>query len=64
MFNLFDQLDVALVNPLIEISGQSQDSVRIIMIFLIQYPLGWFMHYAVHGTYVRHFFNIIVGLFL
>lgn len=64
MFSIFDQLDVALVNPLIEFSGQSQDSVRIIMIFLMQYPLGWFMHFCVHGTYVRHLFNIILGLFL
>lgn len=33
MFKLFDQLDEALVNPLIEITGQTQDTVRLFLIF-------------------------------
>jgi hypothetical protein len=41
--------------------GQPVDQVRLILIFLAQYPLGWFFFYFIRGTYFRHAFNILVG---
>ena len=30
----------------------------------MNYPLGWFFHYCVHGTVKRHLFGILMGLFI
>lgn len=32
------------------------------MIFLVQYPLGWLLHYGIHGTLFRHLFTTIIGV--
>lgn len=37
------------------------DQMRLIAIFLFQYPLGWFFFYCIRGTFLRHTFNIVVG---
>lgn len=37
------------------------DQVRLILVFFLQYPLGWFAHYCVYGTTLRHLWNILVG---
>jgi hypothetical protein len=50
--------------PVAEAVGQPLDQVRVILIFILLHPLGWVQHYLVHGTYIRHFFNIIVGFML
>jgi len=31
---------------------------------LLQYPNGWFMHYCLHGTKVRHVYNIVLGILI
>lgn len=41
--------------------GQPLDQTRLVLIFFLQYPLGWFFHYCVHGTTLRHWYNIVVG---
>jgi len=44
--------------------GMPIDQVRLICVFLVNYPLGWLQFYCVpHGS-IRHLFNISVGLFL
>ena len=35
-----------------------------LLVFVAQYPLGWFFHYYVYGTTVRHLFNVVVGLLI
>ena len=62
--NIFDQLDNLLVRPISDSTGQPFDQVRILLVFLVQYPLGWFFHFFVHGTTVRHLFNVLIGFLI
>ena len=57
-----DKLDSIAIDPLVETVGRSPDQLRIFVIFLLQYPNGWFMHYCLHGTALRHIYNIVLGL--
>lgn len=35
-----------------------------LLIFLVQYPLGWIFHYCVYSTFLRHLWNIVIGAFI
>ena len=38
--------------------------MRIFIVFLFQYPLGWLMHFLVRGRLVRHLFTTVIGIFI
>ena len=59
-----EAVDNVAVLPLCEAFSRPPDQIRIFFIFIIQYPVGWFMHYAVHGTFVRHLFTTILGILI
>ena len=59
---LADSLDKIAVLPLCDAFGRGPDQIRIFLVFLLQYPIGWSMHYLVHGTVVRHLFTLILGI--
>ena len=62
--SLAASIDEAAVLPIGDLIGRPPDQVRIFLIFLLQYPNGWFMHYCVHGTTVRHIYNIVLGILI
>ena len=57
-------VDEATVDPLVKAVGRPQDQIRLALVMFAGYPLGWMMHYLIHGTTVRHLFNIFVGITL
>ena len=57
-------VDTAVAIPLAEAFDRPVDQIRIFVIFLFQYPNGWFMHYCVRGTFIRHLYNIVLGISL
>ena len=63
MTYFFEQLDTEIVDQLL-IPGQNREATRLILIFLLQIPLGWTFHYFIKGTYFRHLFTTVIGLFL
>jgi len=56
-----DLVETTFVDPPAKLVGLPNDQVRIIVVFMFQYFLGWFIHYAVHGTMLRHLFVTVVG---
>jgi hypothetical protein len=38
--------------------------MRLFVVFLLQYLLGFFIHYFVHGTILRHLFVTVVGVLI
>ena len=44
--------------------GRTPDAIRIFVIFLLQYPNGWFMHYCLHGTALRHLYAVVLGILI
>lgn len=34
------------------------------LIFVIQYPIGWVIHFAIHGTLFRHLFTMSIGILM
>jgi len=61
---LATQLDTLAVDPLCVAVGRPADQIRIFVVFLFMYPQGWIMHYFIHGTTVRHIFNIVLGIII
>ena len=61
---LADIVDKIAVLPLCEIIGRGPDQIRIFLVFLLQYPIGWTMHFLVHGTVVRHLFTLTLGILI
>ena len=61
---LAEQFDVAVIDPFCEAIGRPRDQGRIFLIFLLQFPHGWFLHYCVHGTFIRHIYNILLGILI
>ena len=55
-------VDSVAVNPLCEAFGRPPDQIRIFVVFLFQYPMGWAMHFLVHGTMARHLYAIGLGI--
>lgn len=61
---LADIVDTVTVFPLCEMFSRPPDQIRIFNIFVVQYPIGWLMHYCVHGTVIRHLFTLTIGLLM
>ena len=59
-----DIVDGIAVLPLCEMFSRPPDQIRIFLIFIVQYPIGWFMHYCVHGAVLRHLFTITIGVLM
>jgi len=57
-------VDGYVAEPLADTFGRPVDQIRIFVIFLAQYPNGWFMHYCLHGTFIRHIYNVTLGILL
>ena len=64
MDNIFDKIDSTLVQPVSSATGQPIDQVRVLLIFLLQYTLGWFFHFFIYGTTIRHLWNVVIGFSL
>ena len=59
-----EQVDLNIVDPFCAVLGRPRDQGRIFLIFLLQFPHGWFLHYCLYGTYVRHIYNIVLGILI
>ena len=44
--------------------GQRDDYIRLYVVFILQYPLGWLMYYKVKGAQQRHAFVSIIGILI
>jgi hypothetical protein len=40
------------------------DQIRIFIIFLMNYPIGWFIYFCVQGPLFRHMFVITLGIII
>ena len=58
---LANQLDSVAVYPIADAVGIQSDFIRLYIVFLAQYPMGWIMHYFIHGTVARHLYAIVLG---
>ena len=63
-YAIAEALDAVTVLPLCEAFARPPDQIRLFVTFLAQYPIGWFMHYAVHGTVMRHLFTMSLGILM
>ena len=61
---LADQVDEIAVNPICDMVGRPKDQVKIFVIFLLQYPNGWLIHYLLHGRVIRHLYVTILGILI
>ena len=61
---LADMLDQAVVYPISEAIGQQAAFIRLFLIFFLQYPIGWVMHFCIHGTLARHIYTITIGVLI
>ena len=59
-----DLVDAQIAEPVANAFGRPVDQIRIFIIFLFQFPNGWFMHYCLHGTMIRHLYSIVLGILL
>ena len=50
--------------PIADMVSIQSDFIRLYVVFLIAYPLGWIMHYCVHGTVARHLYATILGVLI
>jgi len=57
-------LDETVVFPIAEMIGERSEYIRLFFVFFMQYPLGWIMHYFVHGTLARHLYAIVLGVLI
>ena len=61
---LADLLDDTIVYPIADAIGQQAAFIKLFLIFFAQYPIGWVMHYFVHGTLIRHIYTITIGVLI
>jgi ABC-type thiamin/hydroxymethylpyrimidine transport system permease subunit len=54
--------DSITVDPLVEIIGLPHDQLRLFVIWLLQFPIGYFLHFCVHGALARHLMNTLLGV--
>ena len=57
-------LDETIVFPIANAIGQQSAFIKLFLIFFSQYPIGWIMHYFIHGRVIRHLYTIIIGLLI
>ena len=56
-----DSFDDLLIRPISNELGLAEDQIRIIVCWLLMFPMGWFMHFCVRGRNFRHFVNVLFG---
>jgi len=49
------------VRPLASIIGFPEDQVRLFVMWFIQIPVGWLMHFYCRGSFTRHLVNTTLG---
>ena len=54
-------IDDRSVRPLAATLGLPDDQLRLFLVWLIQFPIGWFFHFLVRGKTLRHGLNIVMG---
>ena len=52
------------MSPIANAVGQRDDYIRLYVVFVLQYPLGWFMYYFVKGRIPRHLFASLLGILI
>jgi len=57
--NAFDD---STVRPLAGIIGFPEDQVRLFVMWFVQIPTGWFLHFCCRGSSIRHFVNTLLGI--
>ena len=50
------------MEPISTATGNPVDQTRLFVIFLVQFPVGWIMHFFIHGTLLRHLYTITIGI--
>ena len=61
---LAEKLDENVVFPVSKLVGIQSDFIRLYVVFLIQYPLGWIMHYFIRDTLGRHIYSTMFGVMI
>jgi len=56
--NAFDD---STVRPLAGIIGFPEEQVRLFVMWFIQIPVGWFLHFYCRGSLIRHWVNTLLG---
>ena len=54
-------VDSVSVTPVAAVLDLPEDQVRMLLVWIIQFFVGWFMHFCVRGTTLRHTFSFIMG---
>ena len=66
---VFEQLSLAAkfvdslaVTPISTETGIPKDQLRLFFMWFVAFPVGWFLHFCVRGTILRHTINIVLGV--
>ena len=55
-------MDSISVDPLVALIGLPADQLRLFVIWILQFPVGYFLHFSIHGAFQRHCVNLLLGL--
>ena len=61
MSEVADLVDANSVKPIAGILGLPDDQIRLFLMWFVQFPIGWFLHFCVRGTNTRHAVNLTMG---
>ena len=59
--NAGKMIDQNSVEPLSVMFNFPEDQVRLILVWFSMFPVGWFLHFCVRGTKLRHAVNLTIG---
>ena len=60
--NAGKMIDQNSVEPLSVMFSFPEDQIRLLLVWLSMFPVGWFLHFCVRGTKLRHAVNLIIGM--
>ena len=55
-------IDSVSVVPVAAAVDFPEDQIRLFLVWFIQFPIGWFLHFCVRGKYMRHAVNLTLGI--
>ena len=56
--------DEAVIFPISKAIDFQAEFIRLYVLFIATIPLGWLMHYLIHGRTIRHLFCILTGIMM
>lgn len=55
-------IDQNSVEPLSAMFSFPEDQIRLLLVWLSMFPVGWFLHFCVRGAKLRHAVNLTIGM--